>query len=206
MIGKAELRLLIRLSAVIASGSEIDVRRALDECYAGADPARVEEVILQSHLFCGFPRALNAMREWRRITGLSAQENAAESQVTVEEWRERGEKTCATVYGDSYQQLRENVRRLHPALDEWMIIAGYGRVLSREGLELATRELCVVVACAASRQERQLHSHLHGALNAGVTPADVDFAIECIDGLLNATAMGRTRSLWDKVRQMRGGG
>ena len=32
----------------------------------------VEEVILQSYLFAGFPRALNAAREWRRVSGVAA--------------------------------------------------------------------------------------------------------------------------------------
>ena len=51
-----------------------------------------------------------------------------------------------------------------------MITEGYGKVLSRPGLDLERRELCIVAACAATEQDRQLHSHLHGALNVGVAP------------------------------------
>ena len=61
----------------------------------------------------------------------------------------RGEATCAAVYGAMYETLRENIRALHPALDEWMITEGYGKVLSRPGLDLPRRELCIVAACAA---------------------------------------------------------
>ena len=65
-----------------------------------------------------------------------------------------------------------------------MIVEGYGKVLSRPALDLARRELCIVAACAASRQERQLHSHLHGALHAGASKA-------AITDTLGAVAMPR---------------
>lgn len=195
-------RLFIRLSAAIAGSGEAEVRLALRDCRDSADPEKTEEVILQSHLFCGFPRALNAARAWRRISERGAPLEPA-SATPAEGWRERGERTCALVYGDAYRKLRNNVRALHPELDEWMIVEGYGRVLSREQLDLKTRELCIVAACAASRQERQLHSHLHGALNVGATAQEIDDAMECMEGLLEATTLGRTRSLWEKVRQAR---
>ena len=58
---------LIRLSAVIASGDEAAMRRAFaDTAREGVPPAWTEEVVLQAYLFCGFPRALNAAREWRQ--------------------------------------------------------------------------------------------------------------------------------------------
>ena len=195
-------RLLIRLSAVIAAGSEGEIRNAVQECDGTTDPVKTEEVILQSHLFCGFPRALNAAREWRRISNRPAP-GVDEDAAAVEEWRSRGEETCARVYGDAYARLRANVRLLHPALDEWMVEEGYGRVLSRPALDLKTRELCIIASCAAGRQERQLHSHLHGALNAGASEQEVDGAIECISGLLDASWLARSRALWAKVKYSR---
>src|SRR5947199_10659958 len=65
----AETRALVRVAAVVAAGDEPEVRRALASAYASARAELVEEVILQSYLFAGFPRALNAAREWRRISG-----------------------------------------------------------------------------------------------------------------------------------------
>ena len=69
-----------------------------------------------------------------------------------------------------YDRLRENIRHLHPLLDDWMIDEGYGKVLSRPGLDLPRRELCIVAACAATGQDRQLHSHLHGARTSARRP------------------------------------
>jgi 4-carboxymuconolactone decarboxylase len=100
-----------------------------------------------------------------------------------------------------YERLRVNIRDLHPALDAWMIVEGYGKVLSRPGLDLKRRELCVVAACAVLEQERQLHSHLHGALNAGATPAEVDDALAAVDDLLEPATRERVAHLWSRVRR-----
>ena len=162
----------------------------------------IEEVLLQSYLFAGFPRALNAMREWRRTSGrLAPAADLGATSPDASRWSERGEATCATVYGSMYEGLRRNIKALHPALDTWMIVEGYGKVLSRPGLPLADRELCIVAACLAAGQERQLHSHLHGALHAGATPADVRATIDAVAEFSDEATVASARMLWDKVRR-----
>jgi len=186
-------RALVQLSAVIAAGSESAMRKSLAVAARVTPAAHVEELVLQSYLFCGFPRALNAAREWRRVAPTPAPTtDEAEDFTRTEEWRERGERTCEEVYGRMYDKLRLNVRDLHPALDSWMVLEGYGKVLSRQGLDLRRRELCVVAACAATNQDRQLHSHLHGALNVGVSP---ELLAEAIDSLHETIGAHRVRSV-----------
>jgi len=195
-------RQLVLLSAAIAGGSEGDVRDAFASAIAAKVPVEwVEELVLQSYLFSGFPRALNAAREWRRQS--PRQSASAQSQLDapatehadetdqVAEWRTRGEATCAAVYDGMYEKLRLNVRDLHPLLDEWMIVEGYGKVLGRPALDLPRRELCIVAACAAAGQDRQLHSHLHGALNVGV---DAETVREALDALAPVLGESRARS------------
>jgi 4-carboxymuconolactone decarboxylase len=190
-------RSLVRLAAVVSAGTDQDVTSAVMGAYDTIPLEWVEELILQSYLFAGFPRALNAMRSWRRVCPEPASSDSLGTAVT---WRELGEATCATVYGDMYERLRDNIRHLHPALDDWMIIEGYGKVLSRPGLDLGRRELCIVAACAASVQDRQLHSHLHGALNAGVEPDVLDAAINAIADLVGDSRTRSVRLLWARVR------
>lgn len=200
---------LIRLAAEIAAGSEKDVQRAFVAARDASVPAVwLEELVLQCYLFSGFPRALNAAREWRRqFPSAPASVVRRDETVTedasdagqVEEWRTRGEATCAAVYDGMYEKLRLNVRDLHPALDEWMVVEGYGKVLGRPGLDLARRELCVVAACAASGQARQLHSHLHGALNVGVSAATLGDAIDALAPQLGAARGKSARLLLARV-------
>ena len=210
-------RLLVRLSAVIAAGTETDVRSALANAMPTVSPVWIEELVLQSYLFAGFPRSLNAMREWRRSGGSGREEagrgiaaggrgpGLTTTDKDLARWREKGEETCRRVYGEMYERLRVNIRELHPDLDEWMIVEGYGKVLSRPGLDLARRELCIVAACAASGQDRQLHSHLHGALNVGCAPTVVDDVLEDLEPMLGAERAKSVALLWARVRRQEGG-
>ena len=192
--------LLVRVAAQLAAGAEADVRVALQAAALDVNPEWVEEVILQTYLFAGFPRSLNGAREWRRISGRTAP--LADEGETFDGalWRRRGEVTCETVYGRFYQQLRANIRDLHPALDSWMIVEGYGKVLSRPGLALWRRELCIVAACAIGRQDRQLHSHLHGSLHAGASAAQVQATLDAVQELLSLSDVARYNGLWARVR------
>ncbi len=191
---------LVRLAAILAGGSETEVRDALSEVVHDVDPVWVEEVILQTYLFAGFPRSLNAAREWRRISGREAPAEDEGTSFDTAHLTARGEATCATVYGRFYERLRHNIRALHPALDSWMVVEGYGKVLGRPQLDLARRELCVVAACAIARQDRQLHSHLHGAVHAGASPAQVDAALLAIADLLEPDDVKRYVGLWARVQ------
>ena len=203
-------RALIVLAAQIAGGEEAAVRDAFTRARSANAPEQwLEELVLQSYLFCGFPRALNAAREWRRQSPRTAA--SAEAQLDapaaehvddtdqVREWRLRGEATCAAVYDGMYEKLRLNVRDLHPLLDEWMIVEGYGKVLGRPGLDLPRRELCIVAACAATGQDRQLHSHLHGALNVGVPADDLREALDALAPILGDSRASSARLLLARV-------
>jgi 4-carboxymuconolactone decarboxylase len=197
---EAGLRKLVRIAGAIAGSPEGQMRAVMSDAIDEVDPIAVEEIILQSYLFAGFPRALNAARAWRAVSGRTAP--ATDNEAAVEDlavWRERGEETCAIVYGDHYEKLRRNIRELHPALDEWMIVDGYGKVLSRSGVDLRTRELCVVAACAVAGQQRQLHSHLHGALNAGASSGEISAVFDALTDLISRDDLLRYRQLLHKV-------
>jgi 4-carboxymuconolactone decarboxylase len=198
-----ETTALVAAAAVVAVADEELLRQQLRDAAARVRPAWMEELILQSYLFAGFPRALNAMRIWRAVSGLPAPERDDEPSDDDATWSERGKRTCAAVYGPFYQPLRHNIAALHPALDDWMVTVGYGQVLGRPALDLARRELCVVAACVAAQQDRQLHSHLHGALHVGAASSAVEEALEValasVGHLLAPGAPRRYRALWAKV-------
>ncbi|MGH7562086.1 MAG: carboxymuconolactone decarboxylase family protein [Gemmatimonadales bacterium] len=206
-------RALVALAAVIATGRKEAIESGCRAVIAAGTPARwVEEVLLQSVLMVGWPRALVAAEVWRRVHGPAAEETAPAGGTGTArggpdadydrhaEWRERGEAICRLIYGPNYARLRENVRALHPALDGWMVTEGYGRTIGREGLDLARRELCIVAQVAVLGAERQLHSHLRGAGNAGAGAAAIDEALgaaaECSGGEEKELAS----ALWRRVR------
>lgn len=192
---------LLRLSAALGTRHAGAIRAEMEVARDEADARAVEEVILQAHLFIGFPDALNALGTWREVSGLPA---PAESDENPAEWSARGERVCAAVYGANYGKLRENVRALHPDVDGWMVTGGYGRVIGRPGLDLKTRELCIAALLAVWKVPRQLHSHLRGALNAGASVEEVDAAVEIACGFLGPDEAAGVHALWGEIRAKAG--
>jgi len=195
---------LVRLATVIAQGDEKLVRRVITECRAVEVPAGwVDELLLQSVLMVGYPRALIAASAWRDGGPPAPKSDPDAAYRRAEEWTRRGEEACRVVYGANYDRLRENVRNLHPALDAWMVTEGYGRTLSRPGLDLRRRELCTVAQTAVLDTPHQLHSHLRGALNAGASPAEIEETLALATAGMPARRRGRIQGLWDGVRTRR---
>ena len=59
---------LVHLSAALASRDAISLDGALRRALAEAEGDAVEEVVLQSYLFLGYPAALNAFARWRALS------------------------------------------------------------------------------------------------------------------------------------------
>ena len=167
---------MIDLAAAQTARDNRAMDAALNRLREAGRGREVEEALLQSYLFLGFPAAIEGLRRWRNL-GV-APPDPAETDPAL--WLERGEQTCAIVYGDHYDRLRENIARLHPDLDRWMVLGGYGKVLGRPVLSLAVREMLIVAMLVVQGESgrRQLRSHLKGALNAGVSSGDVVRVIE----------------------------
>jgi 4-carboxymuconolactone decarboxylase len=200
--GRTARSALLHVAAALATRDASLLRAAMEAARDGAETNEVDEVILQSHLFVGFPDALNALGLWRAVSGTEAPPSAGEDPAG---WDARGERVCAAVYGANYDKLRINVRQLHPDVDGWMVTGGYGRVIGRPGLDLATRELCIAALLAVWNVPRQLHSHLRGALNAGASVAEVDEAVEIACGYLPPDRAADVRALWAEIRSKAAG-
>jgi 4-carboxymuconolactone decarboxylase len=190
-------RALVALSAAIGSGERSAVEAALHGAGEAAAPEAIEEALLQSYLFVGFPGALNAMAAWRERTGRPA---GRATEGGREEWRARGEAVCARVYGTQYARLRERVAELHPDLEAWMLEEGYGKVLARPGLALSVRELCIVALLVPQDAPAQLHAHLRGALNVGASVEDVAEALEIACAAAPPARAQAARGVWAAVR------
>jgi len=192
-----ETRALVRLSATLASRDPGVIREAMEECLRLGSLRGTEEVILQSYLFLGYPVALNAFGLWREISGREA---GAASPDSWGEWSHRGGEVCRKVYGGQYEGLRKNVRALHPDMERWMVVEGYGKVLGRPGLALPVRELCIAALLAVLGAPRQLHSHLRGALNTGAGIDQVDLSMAVAGEFLEGKPGAEARAVWDQVR------
>lgn len=194
---------LVRLAAAVAQGYEPELRERIADVRRVMVPIPwVEELLLQSILMAGYPRTLIAFGIWRKLSRVPAPEDDPDADYSnIVEWTRRGEETCHKIYGDNYKRLRANVGELHPALDNWMITEGYGRTLSRPGLDLLRRELCTVAQTAVLEAPRQLHSHLRGALHAGASFAQVEGVLSVVNPLLSFEQWKAVKELWRSVKE-----
>ncbi|MBI4618275.1 MAG: carboxymuconolactone decarboxylase family protein [Planctomycetes bacterium] len=176
----SELRHLAATCALAAVGdglaSETGCRAALSD---GVRAASLREAFLQSYLFLGYPRAIEALGALNRaLVSLGREETEGippeSPPLDTAAVRTAGEELCRWIYGPVYEPLRRKVARLHPLLDRWMVEEGYGRVLSRPELSPREREFGVLPALVVLRAEPQLESHLRGALRVGATPAELE--------------------------------
>ncbi len=187
---------LIRLSAAIAARDKASLTDAMEAALAAADPGQIEEAILQSYLFLGFPICLNAFALWRRLSGRPGGEMA---EISLQKWAARGGEVCGAVYAGQFDRLKDNIRALHPDMERWMVIEGYGKVLGRPELPLDVRELCIVGLLAVLGVPKQLYSHLRGALNVGASVDRIVAALEVAAEFLDEDERRQALRTWDKV-------
>ncbi len=200
---------LVRASAAQAARDPAGMERELETVSAAVvrgelRALQVEEALLQSYLFLGYPAALEALAVWRRVSGLPPDPGAEAGAGEREEarWKLRGPRVKARVYGALTEPLAENIRTLHPALAVWMVDEGYGKVLGRPGLALRDRELLIVTLLAVQDAPRQLHSHLRGALRCGVDPEEVEGVLEALAPWVpDAGVRARIEARWAEVRR-----
>ena len=198
---------LVRVAAAVARGKAPE----LNARFAAARDARVpglwiEELLLQSMLVVGYPLALVAFGAWRGVGGPAPVEgDGAEdlAHADWESWAARGAAVCRAVYGRAYHKLLVNLRALHPALEDLVLVDAYGKVIGRPGLDLKRRELCTVATTAVLGTAEQLHSHLRGALNTGASAAEIDAVLGVIDGDLDAERRCTVREQWEDVKGRR---
>ncbi len=142
---------------------------------------KVKEIILQNYLFCGFPNTIEALIILNRVLhDRKIKDDNFYDRRSTQQIRQDGLDLCAIIYGKNYAKLIQNMDHLSSDLSQWMIMEGYGKVLSRPILNPRERELAVIAALAVLRRERQLISHIRGALHAGSTKNEI---IEVCSGL-----------------------
>lgn len=159
------------------------------------DPLALYETLLQTYLFAGFPAALESLRLLRatlKESGNPWQPPPREA-YDVEVFRGRGEPLYRQVYATNHAALREAVEKFSADMFEYMIVEGYGKILSRPGLTGPQRELTTITALAALGWERQTISHARGALHLGAT----------VDAVYDAIALSEECSSHERADAMR---
>ena len=156
------------------------------------------ETLLQLYLFAGFPAAIESLSVLNAIVEGKKIRNSV-SAYDVELFINRGEKLCKTIYTTVYEKMRLRLQKISPELDQWMILEGYGKTLSRKGLSLKTRELITVSSLAALGWDNQLYSHVRGALSVGSSPEECYEILEVLELLCEQETIKKAKIIIESV-------
>ena len=188
-------QLLVCLAANTARGDLSAVERDWLSLPASAHHAGLE-IILQTHLFAGYPRTINALGVVRRL-GCTINESM---DAPAQQWRSDGEALCSQIYAGTYDKLRVAIGSLHVDLEKWMLETGYGRVLSRPGVTAMQREFGVVAVLGGQNVAPQLMSHLRGALHVGASLEALDQVIVLVGKIWGEQALKQSLKVFEKLK------
>lgn len=190
-------RRLVRLTAAIVLGAWDELAALRREAPPGEPDRAWREAVLQTHLFAGFPRLVEAYEVLERAGGLGEPEadEGEEGALGLPARRDRGAELFDAIYRDQAAGVRERLAAYHPDYGDWIADHAYGRVLSRPGLAPRRRELCAVVALAVTGQDRQLASHARGAVRLGGSAAELAAVIEAVVDLAPEEPLERARAV-----------
>ncbi|OUS78637.1 carboxymuconolactone decarboxylase [Paenibacillus sp. MY03] len=91
---------------------------------------------------------------------------------------DKGIETLSKMVGpEMLQATVEKVKKFSPDFANMIVSFPYGMIYSRPGLDHKQRSLVAISALIASGSDAQLDFHIHGGLNAGLTPDEIIEAI-----------------------------
>ena len=188
---------LARLFTAICLG-EFDVVRELRSAAPEGEPDRAwREAVLQTHLFCGFPRLVQAYGILDAEGGLGEPEPGEYD--LGEDTEARGAALFDTIYANAADKMRERLASFRPDFATWLLDHAYGHVLSRPGLDPASRELLSICVLAALGQPSQFERHARGALRLGATQDDLSRALDVAEELAPDAPTERAREAASKL-------
>lgn len=167
------------MSAIACNEAKADyvaLSQAIDEGLdAGLTVSQVREALSQLYAYTGFPRSLNALGTLQKVM----EQRNAEGKTTIE-----GDEASPMPNGyDALKQGTEVQTKLSgyafdytfcPAEDYYLKAHLFGDIFARDNLTHADRELITVSALSGLENVMpQLQAHVHGALNMGVSEAQL---------------------------------
>jgi len=191
----------IRISACLASANYIALKALIKKAVADTSSiSKIYEVLLQSYLFLGYPKALEGIKIFHEVIDNHNKLPRIDYSFKYwSDWKARGLVLCEKVYGKNYPKLRKRITQISPELSEWMIVEGYGKVLSRGLLAGKIRELCTVAALVVTSDINQLHSHIRGAKNLGASRDEIQKTLLLASEYCSKQKLNRSMKLYNNI-------
>jgi AhpD family alkylhydroperoxidase len=156
---------------------------------AGASREEAAEAVFQMLTYCGVPRTLNAVAQYRRaIAELAEAEPDGPAAASPKPAAplgsdgltagERALKTGTRLYGEAHtRRVLDEIEDIDPAFNRMFTELVYGGLYSRTVLDPKTRQLLAVAACTVTNALPQLEGHARAGLRVGLSAEEIREAI-----------------------------
>ncbi|MGH0052276.1 MAG: carboxymuconolactone decarboxylase family protein [Sphaerochaetaceae bacterium] len=187
---------LISIVSLVTQGSDgllrDHVTKVLDNTLS---PIEIKEAVYQCVPYIGFPRAIDAIEIINEIfaeKGISLP-LASQTTVTDETRFMMGSDAQATIFGEGMRAMAAAGPDAIPRTFYYLISNCFGDYYTRDGLDLATREMLTLAILCNLGTESQLRSHILGNVSMGKDKATItEVMYQCLPYMgyprfLNAT-------------------
>lgn len=173
-----------------------DIRKAAQQ---GVPLESIQEMFLQSHLFAGFPRAIEAFENLAEVRAMGIfPPTDASNRSTNDASEAKGRELFNTIYARKAEDVLDRIGSFHPSLRDWILEHAYSRVLARPNLTPKQRELAAVAALIVSRQWRQLMSHIRGAQRCGASAEEIQQIYQCVKSITPPATFNKARKIFQQ--------
>jgi 4-carboxymuconolactone decarboxylase len=203
---------IIPIAAFTATGDLARLREALPAALAsGMTINEIKEVMVQMYAYAGFPRTLNALQafaevlEERRAKGLldPPGREASPLPATLNR-RDFGAQTRAKITGQAVDASPAGYQLFAPIIDTFLKEHLFADIFARDLLDHPSRELATNAALASmTGTTPQLRGHLYGALNVGLTVAQLRSFVEVVESKVGRREADLVRQLLEEVLKTR---
>lgn len=163
---------IAKISSYTAAG---DIKSLERELNTGLDKGltvnEIKEILVQLYAYCGFPRSLNGLSAFMKVT----EERKDKNDKTGEEGKVLPSGTDKFAYGDKIQveltgdHVTGKLFEFAPAIDQYLKEHLFADIFARGVLTHKEREIATISALASMKgTESQLNSHIQMGKNTGL--------------------------------------
>jgi 4-carboxymuconolactone decarboxylase len=198
-------RAIVPIAAFAASGNISKLGAALEDALSeGLSISEIKEVLVQVYAYAGFPRSLNALSEFMRVTnsrkarGIQDRVGAEPSQTSTPSPVELGTKNQTELVGSP---VTGPLFDFAPAIDQFLKGHLFGDIFMRHNLNWQSREIATIsMLSALDGVGSQLQSHFRVSMHNGVSLSQLDDFITVLSSRVDDSSANRAKAALDVFR------
>lgn len=200
-------RSIVLVGANVAIGNISDLDNALTQALAsGLTVNQIKELLIHSHAYIGFPRALNGINAFIRLMDkrtaegvedtIGAESRSLAMTTSRQELRDLGNKTRNFLVGRDISVRTTGYSGFTPAINDFLVEHLFGDMFYRDAVSYQQRELMTLSMLAAlDGTDSQLQGHLGINLSLGLSQSALQSFVDLLANQVNQKSAVRVANI-----------